>query len=120
MQCLHPEVREQNTAMKYVRELAQEMPSITAYEVVMVTDECKLYRNEAIESSVVYTNKDELKRVDHFWNDVLGRYSASGNPKFRRNWCCHVYVLPMEMQTLNKVLLHLTLTFGSVLKHAYM
>ncbi|WAR31183.1 hypothetical protein MAR_033725, partial [Mya arenaria] len=61
-QCLHPEVREQNTAMKYVRELAQEMPSITANEVVMVTDEWKL--------------------VDHFWNDVLGKKSASGNPKF--------------------------------------
>jgi len=64
-----------------VRELAQAMPSITANEVVMVTDEGKLYRNEVIKSSVVYTNKDELKRVDHFFNDVLGRKSASGNPK---------------------------------------
>jgi len=81
-QCLHPEVREQNTAMEYVIELAQEMPSITANEVVMETDAFKLYMYEAIESSVVYTNKEELKRVDHFWNDALGRKSASANPKF--------------------------------------
>jgi len=37
--CLHPEVREQDTAIRYVRELAKAMPSITANEVVMVTDE---------------------------------------------------------------------------------
>jgi len=38
-QCLHPEVREQDIAIKYVRELAQAIPSITANEVVMVTAE---------------------------------------------------------------------------------
>lgn len=81
-QCLHPEVRKQNTAMKYVRSLAEEMPGITPNEVAMICDEWKVYREEESENSGMYDNDDKLKRVDHFWNEVLIRTSASGNQKF--------------------------------------
>ncbi|KAH3835699.1 hypothetical protein DPMN_109058 [Dreissena polymorpha] len=68
-QCLHPEVRDENTAMRYVRSLAEEMPGITPNEVAMICDEWKVYRVEKIENSVMYGNDDKLKRVDHFWNE---------------------------------------------------
>jgi len=58
------------------------MPGITLNEVAMICDEWKVYRVEEIENSVMYDNDDKLKRVDHFWKEVLSRKSASGNQKF--------------------------------------
>ncbi|KAH3874480.1 hypothetical protein DPMN_037725 [Dreissena polymorpha] len=81
-QCLHPEVRDQNTAMRYVRSQAEEMPDITPNKVAIICDEWKVYRVEEIENSVMYDNDDKLKIVDHFWKEVLSRKSASGNQQF--------------------------------------
>ena len=48
IQCLHPEVREQEKAQKLLRELCSVLPTIEDVEVSRVTDEWKLYRAEEI------------------------------------------------------------------------
>ena len=50
VQCLHPEVRDQDKAQKMVRELCTALPSIDDAEVSRISDEWKVYRSESVKT----------------------------------------------------------------------
>ena len=82
IQCLHPEVREQEKAQKLLRELCSVLPTIEDVEVSRVTDEWKLYRAEEIKEDEMFDKDGGLIRIDHYWSHVLRIKSASGELKY--------------------------------------
>jgi len=81
-QCLHPEVRDQDIATKMITRLAAELPNITKDEETRVADEWKVYREEKVEDSLIYDKDKKIRRVDHYWNDILSRKSSTGRLKY--------------------------------------
>ena len=81
-QCLHPEIRDQDQAMKIVTHLAISFPNITNDDVTKAGDEWKMYREETVEDDVVYDEGGMLKGVDMYWNEILDRKTAAGTMKY--------------------------------------
>ena len=77
-QCLHPEVKYQDHAMKMITQLAVSLPNITNENVTKAVDAWKIYREEHVEDDVVYDEDGMCKRVDMYWNDILDRKTAAG------------------------------------------
>ena len=42
----------------------------------------KIYREVEVEEKFIYDENDNIKRVDHYWNEVLSRKTATGMLKF--------------------------------------
>lgn len=81
VQCLHPEVRDQERAQKLIREVCTALPTIDDGDISRVTDEWKLYRAEDIKEDQIY-REGNLVRLDHFWNYVLSLKNANGELKY--------------------------------------
>lgn len=81
-QCLHTEVKDQEAALKMIPRLAVSLPNISKEEVTRVSDEWKMYREEEISDELIYDNDGSIKRIDHYWSEVLDRKSAAGLLKF--------------------------------------
>lgn len=78
-QCLHPEVRDQDEAVKYLRILCNSLPSIPDENVSAISDEWKVYRSEQITDANMYSTEGKLHRIDTYWNYVLSiRHAVSG------------------------------------------
>ncbi|KAH3855056.1 hypothetical protein DPMN_097616 [Dreissena polymorpha] len=63
VQCLHPEVRDQENLPTIMRELCMALPTIDDTEVINVTDEWKIYRSQTILNDKIYKDK-RLVRID--------------------------------------------------------
>ena len=83
IQCLHPEVREQESAFKHLKRLSETLPGISKEEVPLIRDEWKLYRADDIPDSKIYNDQDEIDRIDHYWGYVLSRKTPSGRLKYK-------------------------------------
>ncbi|KAH3741071.1 hypothetical protein DPMN_047789 [Dreissena polymorpha] len=54
VQCLQPEVRDQESSQTMMRELCMALPTIDNMEVIKVTDEWKIFRYEIIQNNKIY------------------------------------------------------------------
>ena len=81
-QCLHPEIRDQDQAMKMILHLAIFFPNIINDHVTKAGDEWKMFREETVEEDVVYDEGGMLKGVDMYWNEILDRKTAAGTIKY--------------------------------------
>ena len=81
-QCLNPEVQEQEAAQRMLPKLAACLPNISKEETTRACDEWKIYREEEVEDKFIYDENDNMKRIDGFWNEILGRKTAAGMLKF--------------------------------------
>ena len=71
VQCLHPEVKNQDAAQKMLPKLAECLPNISKEEAMRACDEWKMYREEDVAEKFIYDENDNIQRIDHYWNEVL-------------------------------------------------
>ena len=63
--------------------LAEYLPNISKEEAMRACDEWEMYREEDVAEKFIYDENDNIKRIDHYWNEVLSRKTAAGMLKFQ-------------------------------------
>ena len=82
-ECLHPEVREQEGGSKLLSRLAESLPGISKEEIPLIRDEWKVYKGEKVPDEKIYDDKEDLRRIDHYWSYVLSLKTSSGRLKYK-------------------------------------
>ena len=83
--CLHPEHRLKPSNSSAIERVARKLPF--AEDVALITDEWKVYQGEEIDEKLWKIEKDdevELRRIDHYWRDILKLKTGSGKDKYPR------------------------------------
>ena len=83
--CLHPEHRLKPSSSSAIERVARKLPF--AEDVALITDEWKVYQGEEIDEKLWKIKKDdevELRRIDHYWRDILKLKTGSGKDKYPR------------------------------------
>ena len=62
--------------------LSECLRNISKEDATKACDEWKIYREVEVEEKFIYDENDNIKRLDHYWNEVLNRKTATGMLKF--------------------------------------
>ena len=84
--CLHPEHRLKPSSSSAIERVARKLPFAEA-DVALITDEWKAYQGEEIDEKLWKIEKDdevELRRIDHYWREILKLKTGSGKDKYPR------------------------------------
>ena len=84
--CLHPEHRLKPNSSSAIERVARKLP-FAEEDVALITDEWKVYQGEEIDEKLWKIEKDdevELRRIDHYWRDILKLKTGSGKDKYPR------------------------------------
>ena len=84
--CLLPEHRLKPSSSSAIERVARKLP-FAEEDVALITDEWKVYQGEEIDEKLWKIEKDdevELKRIDHYWRDILKLKTGSGQDKYPR------------------------------------
>ena len=84
--CLHPEHRLKPKSSSAIERVARKLP-FAEEDVALITDEWKVYQGEEIDEKLWKIEKDdevELRRIDHYWRDILKLKTGSGKDKYHR------------------------------------
>ena len=82
---IQPEHRFKPSSSSAIERVAMKLPF--ADDVALITDERKVYQGEEIDEKFRKTEKDdefELKRIDHYWRNILKLKTVSGKDKYPR------------------------------------
>ena len=85
--CLHPEHRLKPSSSSAIERVARKLP-FAEEDVALITDEWKVYQGEEIDEKLWKIEKDdevELRRIDHYWRDILKLKTGSGKDKYPRH-----------------------------------
>ena len=84
--CLHPEHRLKPSSSSAIERVARKLP-FAEEDVALITDEWKVYQGEEIDEKLWKIEKDdevELRRIDHYWRDILKLKTGCGKAKYPR------------------------------------
>ena len=82
---LHPEHRLKPSSSSAIERVARKLP--LAEDVALITDEWKVYQGEETDEKLWKIEKDdevELRRIDHYWRDILKLKTGSVKDKYLR------------------------------------
>ena len=83
MGCLHPEYRLVSGSISAVERIARKLPSVEEEDVPLMADKWKVYQGEDINEKM-WKQKGKLRRIDHYWRDILQLKTSSGKDKYTR------------------------------------
>ena len=81
--CLHPEHRLESGSISAVERIARKLPFVEEEDVPLIADEWKVYQGEDINEKM-WKQKGKLRRIDHYWRDILQLKTSSGKDKYTR------------------------------------
>ena len=81
--CLHLEHRLESGSISAVERIARKLPFVEEEDVPLIADEWKVYQVEDINEKI-WKQKGKLRRIDHYWRDILRLKTSSGKDKYTR------------------------------------
>ena len=80
--CLQPEQRTKAASVQKIRVLGSYLPSVKSEELILLTDEWRIYAEIDILQDWIQKEDGSVARVDHYWNKVLQLKTQLGSQRF--------------------------------------
>ena len=71
MSCLQPEQRTKDSCLQKIRLVGSQLPCVKPEEVILLTDEWRIYAETDIPEEWIQQEDGSVVRVDHYWRKVL-------------------------------------------------
>ena len=82
MSCLQPEQRTKDSSLQKIRLVGSQLPCVKPEEVILLTDEWRMYAETDIPEEWIQQEGGSVVRVDHYWHKVLQLKTPLGKQKF--------------------------------------
>ena len=82
MSCLQPQQRSKDSSLQKIRLVGSQLPCVKPEEVMLLTDEWRIYAEIDIPEEWIQQEDGSVVRVDHYWHKVLQLKTPLGKRKF--------------------------------------
>ena len=82
LSCLQPEQRTKDSSLQKIRLVGSQLPCVKPEEVILLTDEWRMYAETDIPEEWIQQEDGSVVRVDHYWHKVLQLKTPLGKRKF--------------------------------------
>ena len=82
MSCLQTEQRTKDSSLQKIRLVGSQLPCVKPEEVMLLTDEWRIYAETDIPEEWIQQEDGSVVRVEHYWHKVLQLKTPLGKRKF--------------------------------------